>query len=158
MAGALHQVGVSVSPVQVSTNIILVLSEASVILCEAEPCSHLERKINRQTSSERSTRHHRLVSWDFPNLLGCRCTEQSIWRSKRSPSKPLQARKEGPSNKVQHVLKCTGTPSVLTRQVLVHHVRPVFHKEAEHGGSPRTPLQPEQHRGRVSVGLRVRQR
>lgn len=52
MAGALHQVGVSVSPVQVSTNIILVLSEASVILREAEPCSHLERK-DKQTNSLR---------------------------------------------------------------------------------------------------------
>lgn len=55
-----QELGVSVSPVQVSANIILVLSKAPVILCEAEPCSHLEAKRNRQTerrenSSERWT-------------------------------------------------------------------------------------------------------
>lgn len=49
------------------------------------------------------------------------------------------------------------TASLLTSQVLVHHIRAVFHEEAEQGGSARAPLQPEQDRGCVSVGLRVRQ-
>lgn len=39
------------SPVQVSANVILVLSKSPVILCEAEPCSHLEGKTNRSARS-----------------------------------------------------------------------------------------------------------
>lgn len=55
-----QELGVGVSPVQVSANIILVLCKASVILSEAEPCSHLEGKRKRPTekgenSSERWT-------------------------------------------------------------------------------------------------------
>lgn len=33
-----------VLPVQVSANVVLVPSKTSVIVCEAEPCSHLETK------------------------------------------------------------------------------------------------------------------
>lgn len=49
-----------------------------------------------------------------------------------------------------------GTKSLLTGQVLIHHVRSVFYKEAEHGGATGPPLQPEQNRSFIPARLSVR--
>lgn len=44
---------------------------------------------------------------------------------------------------------------LLTSQVLVHHIRSMFHKETEHGGATRPTLQPEQDRSFICVRLSV---
>lgn len=94
----------------------------------------------------------------LPDVLGCRCTRQSIWRSMRSPSNWLHRWTESFKRVVEHAFKCSCSRLVRTSQVLVHHVRSVFHEESEHGGSPRAALQPQQDWGSLSVSLRVRQR
>ena len=52
---------------------------------------------------------------------------------------------------------CCSIGSVLTGQVLKHHIWSMFHKEPEHGGTTRAALQPEQHRSFISGRLSAEQ-
>lgn len=90
--------------VQISANIILVLSETSVIFSEAETCSNLERggKRKRKTQhflnlSKAPSENDILSNTAFFNvminqkyILDYQCTKLNIWLSRHNPSDRLQ--------------------------------------------------------------------
>lgn len=92
--------------VQISANIILVLSETSVIFSEAETCSNLEReekKENKKTQhflnvSKAPSENDILSNTAFffnvminqKYILDYQCTKLNIWLSRHNPSDRLQ--------------------------------------------------------------------
>lgn len=92
--------------VQISANIILVLSETSVIFSEAETCSNLEREEKKEKKSQHFLNVSKAPSENdilsntaffFFNvminqkyILDYQCTKLNIWLSRHNPSDRLQ--------------------------------------------------------------------
>lgn len=97
-----HTTG-NILPVQISANIVLVLSKASVVISEAKTCSNLKKKMhsNVEHSSYSLTKRSDRLQVCFICLLcgfssenghspDCQCTEWNISVSRHNPSNQLQ--------------------------------------------------------------------
>lgn len=111
------------------------------------------------------------------NLQDYQCTELSIWMSRGSPCSPLGTDREGymwsktleyhglgvyighTTQRIQqHQPIMFNRRHVLTCEILIDKIRPMFHEKAKHGRASRTSLQPQQHRSTLWFYLHIETR